>query len=88
MQPNDARQGQGHRLPKDSVCPSPSNVLRLIFHRLPLIAFFFQAAAAARTKVYHALSSSSQKNLNDDTKSALRELHLDHEQDVVVTCDM
>ena len=32
MQPNDARQGQGHRLPKDSVCPSPSNVLRLIFH--------------------------------------------------------
>ena len=52
-----------------------------------MIAFFFQAQAAC-TKVYHALSSSSQNNLNDDTKSALRELHLDHEQDLVVTCDM
>ena len=52
-----------------------------------MIAFFFQVQAAC-TKVYHALSSSSQNNLNDDTKSALRELHLDHEQDLVVTCDM
>ena len=32
--------------------------------------------------------SAAQNNLNDDTKSALRELHLDHEQDLVVTCDM
>ena len=55
--------------------------------REKMIAFFF-LAQAARTKVYHALSSSSQNNLNDDTKSALRELHLDHEQDLVITCDM
>ena len=49
MQPNDARQGQGHRLPKDSVCPSPSNVLRLIFHSAGAEAF--NTAASPRRQL-------------------------------------
>ena len=73
-------------LPKAITC-SRTREEELLARDKKMIAFFFQAQAAC-TKVYHALSSSSQNNLNDDTKSALRELHLDHEQDLVITCDM
>ena len=51
-----------------------------------MIAFFSSRhRPLARRSI---MLSAAQNNLNDDTKSALRELHLDHEQDLVVTCDM
>ena len=54
MQPNDARQGQGHRLPNDSVCPSPSNdVLRLTFFTAQALR---RLNTAASPRLQHASS--------------------------------
>ena len=53
-----------------------------------MIAFFSSRHRPLARRSTCIMLSAAQNNLNDDTKSALGELHLDHEQDLVVTCDM